>query len=424
MTGNADRERWSVEYNWAGNVAYQAREVARPRSIDALRTLVVNRDQVRALGSRHSFSQVADGPGTLVSLEELPDEIAVNGRQVVVPAATRYGVLAEFLASRELALPNMASLPHISVAGAVATATHGSGDGNGCLSTSVAGVEMVTASGGLRTVWRGDPEFAGSVVALGALGIVTRLTLDVVPAFEVRQQVYVEVPWQDVVAELDTVFASAYSVSVFTDWAGPAQVWVKSLEEVSLPFKPADGPVHMLAGESVAAVTEQGGVPGPWLDRLPHFRLGHKPSAGAELQSEYLLPRESAADALGRLREMAPSITPLLQISELRTVAADNLWLSPAYGRDVLGVHFTWKLDVPGVTAVLPAIEAALLPLGARPHWGKVFHTTEVASIYPQWTDFAELRSHHDPKGKFTNLLLDRLSQRGSTGDSVGPRFR
>lgn len=398
-----------MEHNWAGNVAYQAREIARPRTVEALRSLVAGRDRVRALGSRHSFSEVADGPGTLVSLEELPDEITVSGQQVSVPAATRYGVLAEFLQERGLALPNMASLPHISVAGAVATGTHGSGDANGCLSTSVVGLELVTASGGLRTVWRGDPEFAGSVVALGALGIVTRVMLTVRPTFEVRQQVYVDVPWDDVVAELDPVFASGYSVSVFTDWAGPAQVWVKSLDDVTLPFKPADGPVHMLAGESVAAVTEQGGVPGPWLDRLPHFRLGHKPSAGAELQTEYLLPRESAAEALARLRAMASRITPLLQISELRTVAADNLWLSPASGRDVLGVHFTWKLDVPGVTAALPAIEAALLPLGARPHWGKVFHTTEIAPLYPQWTHFAELRSHHDPKGKFANPFLDRL---------------
>lgn len=401
-----------MEHNWAGNVAYSAREVARPRSIARLQALVADRDRVRALGSRHSFSEVADGPGTLVSLEELEDEITISGQQVTVPAATRYGVLAEFLQSHGLALPNMASLPHISVAGAVATATHGSGDELGCLSTSVAGLELVTASGGLRTVWRGDPEFAGSVVALGGLGVVTRLTLNVRPAFEVRQQVYVDVPWPAVVDELDSVFASGYSVSVFTDWAGPAQVWVKSLDEVTLPFKPAEGPVHMLAGESVAAVTEQGGVPGPWLDRLPHFRLGHKPSAGAELQSEYLLPRESAVTALARLRSMAARITPLLQISELRTVAADNLWLSPAGGRDVLGVHFTWKLDVPGVTAVLPEVEEALLPLGARPHWGKVFHTRDVAPLYPQWTDFAELRSHHDPKGKFTNPLLDRLSSR------------
>lgn len=398
-----------MEHNWAGNIAYQAREVARPRTIDALRSLVAGRDRVRALGSRHSFNEVADGPGTLVSLEELPGEITIGGDQVVVPAAIRYGVLAEFLQERGLALPNMASLPHISVAGAIATATHGSGDANGCLSTAAVGLELVTASGGLRTVWRGDPEFAGSVVALGALGIVTRVMLQVRPSFEVRQQVYVDVPWDDLVAELDPVFASAYSVSVFTDWAGAAQVWVKSLDDVALPFKPADGPVHMLAGESVAAVTEQGGVPGPWLDRLPHFRLGHKPSAGAELQSEYLLPRESAVAALDRLRTMSARITPLLQISELRTVAADNLWLSPAGGRDVLGVHFTWKLDVPGVTAVLPEIEAALLPLGARPHWGKVFHTTEITSLYPQWTHFAELRSHHDPRGKFTNPFLDRL---------------
>jgi alditol oxidase len=398
-----------VERNWSGNVAYQAREIARPRTVEALRSLVAGRERVRALGSRHSFSEVADGPGTLVSLEDLPAEITVSGDRVTVPAATRYGVLAEFLQSQGLALPNMASLPHISVAGAVATATHGSGDANGCLSTSVAGLELVTASGGLRGVWRGDPEFAGSVVALGALGVVTTVTLDVRPAFEVRQRVYVDVPWETAVAELDTVFASGYSVSMFTDWAGPAQVWVKSLDEVSLPFTPAEGPVHMLAGESVAAVTEQGGVPGPWLDRLPHFRLGHKPSAGAELQSEYLLPRESAVDALTRLRSMAARITPLLQITELRTVAADSLWLSPAGGRDVLGVHFTWKLDVPGVTAVLPDIEAALVPLGARPHWGKLFHTKDVAALYPRWTDFAELRAHHDPKGKFTNGFLDRF---------------
>jgi xylitol oxidase len=352
---------------------------------------------------------VADGPGTLVSLEELPDEITVTGTQANVPAGIRYGVLAEFLQSKGLALANMASLPHISVAGAVATATHGSGDALGCLSTEVVGLELVTAAGGLRTVWRGDPEFAGSVVALGALGIVTRVVLDVRPTFDVRQQVYVDVPWASVTGELDTIFASGYSVSVFTDWAGPAQVWVKSLSPVDLPFTLAEGPVHMLAGESVAAVTEQGGVPGPWLDRLPHFRLGHKPSAGAELQSEYLLPRSSALPALARLRDMAPRITPLLQISELRTVAEDNLWLSPAYGRDVLGIHFTWKLDVPGVTGLLPDIEAALLPLGARPHWGKLSRVTETQALYPQWTHFAELRAHHDPKGKFANPFLDRL---------------
>jgi xylitol oxidase len=401
-----------VEQNWAGNITYRAREILRPRTVDALREVVADREHVRALGSRHSFNDLADGPGTLVSLEELPDEIVVTGDQASVPAGIRYGVLAEFLQARGLALANMASLPHISVAGAIATGTHGSGDGNGCLSTSVAGLELVTASGGLRTLWRGDPEFAGSVVALGALGVVTRVVLDVRPAFEVRQQVWVDVPWSSVVGELDAVFASGYSVSVFTDWTGPAQVWVKSTETASLPFEAtaAPGPVHMLAGESVAAVTEQGGVPGPWLDRLPHFRLGHKPSAGAELQSEYLVPRDSAVEALKRVRDMASRVAPLLQITELRTVAADQLWLSPACGRDVLGIHFTWKLDVPGVSALLPDLESALLPLGARPHWGKLFHTKHLSPRYPRWTDFTELRAHHDPKNKFTNDYTTTLT--------------
>ncbi len=401
-----------MEYNWAGNVAYRAREVVRPRTVTALQELVASRERVRALGSRHSFNDLADGPGTLVSLEELPAEITVTGDRVVVPAGVRYGVLAEFLESKGLALPSMASLPHISVAGAIATGTHGSGDANGCLSTSVAGLELVTASGALRQVWRGDPEFAGSVVALGALGVVTRVTLDVRPTFEVRQQVYVDVPWEALLGELDAVFASGYSVSAFTYWTSRTHVWVKSTGEATFPFpaKPADGPVHMLPGESVTAVTEQGGVPGPWLDRLPHFRLGHKPSAGAELQSEYLLPRSSAQEALTRLSAMAPAITPLLQVTELRTVAADNLWLSPSTGHDSIAIHFTWKPDVLGVMALLPDIEAALLPLGARPHWGKVFHTEEIAPLYPRWSDFTELRTHHDPKGKFTNAFLDRLS--------------
>lgn len=399
----------TVENNWAGNITYSASEILRPRSVAELRELVESRPHIRALGTRHSFNELADSPGALVSLADLPAEITLDGQRVSVPAAVRYGVLAQFLQDRGLALPNLASLPHISVAGAIATGTHGSGDRNGCLSTSVAGLELVTAAGAVRQVWRGDPEFAGSVVALGALGVVTGVTLDVRPTFAVSQQVYVDVPWSP--DTVDEVLASGYSVSVFTNWTGPVQVWVKHTGEPVLPVPatPATEPLHMLAGEAVTAVTEQGGVPGPWLDRLPHFRLGHKPSAGAELQSEYLLPRTAVAQALTRLRRLAPAIAPLLQISEIRSIAADDLWLSGAYGRDTVAVHFTWRLAPSGVAAVLPTIEEQLLPLGARPHWGKVFATTDLAAQYPKWTDFAELRAHHDPTGKFTNAFLDRL---------------
>lgn len=405
----------AVEHNWAGNVAYTAAEITRPTSVDEVRSVVAAAPRVRALGSRHSFNDVADTPGVLVSLEALPADPVLGDGRVTVSAGVRYGVLASWLAERGLALANLASLPHISVGGAVATGTHGSGDRNGCLSTAVAALEIVGADGESRRVERGEPEFAGSVVALGALGVVTRVTLDVLPAFSVAQAVYPGVPWDAVLDDLDGVFGRGYSVSLFTDWTGDAlrQVWVKSLDappEELFGVRPAREPLHMLPGESVAAVTEQGGAPGPWLDRLPHFRLGHKPSAGAELQSEYLVPREAAVAALTRMRGLADRVAPLLQVTELRTVAADELWLSGAYGRDVLAVHFTWRLDPAGVGAVLPEIEAALLPLGARPHWGKCFATTEVAASYPRWADFMALRAHHDPTEKFSNPYLNRLT--------------
>lgn len=406
-----------MEHNWAGNFAYTATRIARPATVAELRRVVADNARVRALGSRHSFNDIADTTGVLVSLDALPADLVLDGNQVSVSAGTRYGILAEALAEHGRALPNLASLPHISIAGAIATATHGSGVRNGCLATAVSAVELVDASGALRRIARGDEEFPGSVVALGALGVVTRVTVDTLPAFQVRQDVYPDVPWSAVLADLDAVLASGYSVSLFTDWTGDrlSQVWIKSTDTVPpadlYGARPSPVPLHMIPGESVSAVTEQGGVPGPWLDRLPHFRLGHKPSSGQELQSEYLVPRDSAVTALTRLRALGERIAPLLHVSEIRAVAADDLWLSGAYGHDVLAIHFTWRLAPTQVARLLPDLESALLPLGARPHWGKCFAATarDLAPRYPRWTDFAELRRRHDPNGKFGNTYLDRV---------------
>ncbi|MPZ83566.1 MAG: FAD-binding protein [Actinophytocola sp.] len=404
-----------MERNWAGNLTYSATEFVRPASIAEIQRVVADNPRVRALGSRHSFNDVADTAGVAVSPEALPPDVVVEGSTVTVSAGTRYGVLAAVLEERGLALANLASLPHISVGGAVATGTHGSGVRNGCLSTSVAAVELVGADGTLRRTSRGDQEFAGSVVALGALGVVVRVTLDVRTTFAVRQDVYPDVPWAPVLADLDAVLACGYSVSLFTTWTGPLQVWVKSTDTTPpadvYGASPSPVPLHMIAGESVEAVTEQGGVPGPWLDRLPHFRMGHKPSSGEELQTEYLVPRDRAVEALTRVRAMGERVAPLLHVTEIRTIAADELWLSGAHGRDAVAVHFTWHLDPAGVFAVLPDIEAALLPLGARPHWGKCFTATarDLAPLYPRWTDFAELRREHDPSDKFGNAYLDRV---------------
>lgn len=416
-----------VERNWAGNVTYRAERVARPAGVEELQELVSAAERVRALGSRHSFTDLTDTDGVLVSLSQLRHEPADESthepaldeaaRTVTVAAGQDYGTVAAAIEARGWALANLASLPHISVAGAVATGTHGSGDGLGSLAAAVAAVELVGPDGELRTVARGDAGFEGSVVALGALGIVTRLTLDVEPSYTMRQDVYTEMPWHVVESEFDAITSAADSVSLFTrlDHRGVLQVWCKS-RSVEAPddlcgSPRATGPLHMLDGAPTESVTDQSGTAGAWLDRLPHFRREFTPSRGEELQSEYLVDRSAALDALAALRRLEPRLAPVLQNVEIRTVAADDLWLSSSFHRPTVGFHFTWLLDEPGVYAVLPAIEAALLPLGARPHWGKCFvaRNDDLAPLYPRWDDFRQLRVSADPQGKFGNAFLDKV---------------
>ncbi|RGC66128.1 putative xylitol oxidase [Micromonospora sp. MW-13] len=416
--GPADRAPGVPGHNWAGNVRYAAARRHRPSTVTELRRLVAAGDRVRAVGTGHSFNRFGDTTGDLVSLAGLPPTVEVDRvrRTVTVAAAVRYGDLAIRLHAAGYALPTMASLPHISVAGAVATATHGSGVGIGNLATAVAALELVTADGDLLTVRRdadGD-RFAGMVVALGALGVVTRVTLDLVPAFEVRQYVRLGLPR----AALDEAFVSAYSVSLFTDWRGGriGQVWRKQLADAPPPeagwlgTTTAAGPVHPVPGMPAESCTAQLGEPGPWHERLAHFRLGFTPSSGDELQSEYHLPRAAAADALAALDPVADRIAAVLQVCELRTVAADELWLSPQYRRDSVAVHFTWTADADAVAPVLAEVEARLAPFAPRPHWGKVFtlDPAAVAAAYPRHADFLALLRTLDPAGKFRTALLDR----------------
>jgi xylitol oxidase len=384
-----------------------------------LQELVASHRHVRALGSRHCFTDIADTEGVLVSLANLPHEVELDEshRSVRVGGGVLYGRVAEALHAGGWALANMASLPHISVAGAVATGTHGSGDRNRSLSAAVSAVEVVGPSGETYRLQRGSADFEGSVVALGALGIVTGLTLDIEPTFEVRQDVYTDLPWHVVEQSFDEITAGAYSVSLFTDWVADSvqQLWLKNRGAAPqadfFGAVPATTTLHMLRGGAAESVTEQGGVVGPWHERLPHFRMAFTPSRGEELQSEYFVPRRRAQEAFAALRRLGLRMAPLLQIGEIRTIARDDLWLSGAYGEDVVGLHFTWIRDVPGVYAVLPAIEAELLPLGARPHWGKCFAATrgQLAAVHPRLGDFQDLRKKIDPDGKFGNAFLDRV---------------
>lgn len=417
----------SAGTNWAGNLSYRASRMVRPTSIDELREVLAGDGPFRVLGSRHSFNDIADTEGTLIETAGLPVVIDASSAPGVVRIAgsPRYGELASALHEGGLALGNLASLPHISVAGAVATGTHGSGDRIGSLASAVRAIAFITATGESSTLSRGDAEFAGAVVNLGALGVVTGLELDVEPTYDVAQTVYERPSWDAVLAEYDAVTALGSSVSIFTTWASTDradQLWVKRRLPVEtdaaasaaliarLGATEATVARHPLPGMAADACTTQLGEAGPWHERLPHFRLDFTPSAGEELQSEYLVPRADAAAALEAMRRLAAQIAPLLQVCEVRSVSADELWLSPAYGTDVVGIHFTWKREQSAVEALLPTIEAAL-PETARPHWGKVFtlDADEVRRRYPRWTDFAALRERFDPDGRFRNAYTARL---------------
>ncbi len=402
--------------NWAGNIVYTPRELHRPRSLDALRALVAESARVRVLGSGHSFNEIAepgDG-GVLLSLAGLEQEIDVDtaARTVRVGGGVRYAELARVVHGRGLALPNMASLPHISVAGSVATGTHGSGVDNGSLAAPVRAVELVTADGSTVTITRGEDRFEGAVTALGALGVVTALTLDLEADFEVEQYVFTELPLDGL--DFEAVAGASYSVSLFTDWRAPGfrQVWLKRRTDQARPdfpwAAPATEAMHPVPGMPAVNCTEQFGVPGPWHERLPHFRADFTPSSGEELQSEYLLPRPYALDALRSLDAIRGIVAPVLQVCEVRTIAADTQWLSPAYGRDSVAFHFTWVADTAAVLPVVRRVEAALNPYGARPHWGKAFALPAdvVRGRYPRLADFAALTAFLDPSKKFTNAFV------------------
>jgi xylitol oxidase len=404
--------------NWAGNVVFAAKQVHRPTSVDEVRRLVSAGGPLRVLGSGHSFNRMADTDGDLISLASLPRVVSVSGdrRSVRIDGGIRYGELAPLLHAQGLALHNTASLPHISVAGAIATATHGSGARNANLATAVSSIELITGAGDPVTIDRDGPDFPGVVVHLGALGVVTALTLDVQPTFDVRQYVYDDIPRASIEQHLPEMLADGYSVSLFTDWTGPDanMAWFKRLADDPMSgdwfgAHPADGPRHPVPGMPPANSTEQAGVPGPWHARLPHFRMEFTPSSGEELQSEYHVARSDALAAIDAVAAIREQVAPVVQVTEIRSIAADPLWLSPNYERDSVALHFTWIADTDAVLPVVAAVEAQLAPLAARPHWGKVFTTppATLRTLFPRLGDFASLVAAYDPAGVFRNSWLD-----------------
>lgn len=410
-------ETHAPERNWAGNYTYRAEKLHRPTTIEQVREIVANAASVHVLGSRHSFNDIADS-SELISLENLPADVVVDheAQTVSLGGGVKYGNLVKTLNDEGVALHTLASLPHISVAGAVATATHGSGVTCGNLGTAVAGLEIVTSSGEIIKASRGDPDFDGLVVGLGALGAVTRISLDVQPAYEVKQRVFEGLSWKALYDHFDEITSCGYSVSIFTRWGETNdQVWVKSrtdepdrVEGDIFGVGAATVDRHPIVELDPTPCTPQLGRPGLWSDRLPHFRMSYTPSSGEEIQSEYLFPRRHAMGAIEAVRALADGIRPILQVSEIRRVAADRLWMSMNYEEDSVGIHFTWKREPDAVQQMVAQIEDALTPFEARPHWGKIFHAdaAAIALLYKRHSDFVRLVERLDPRGAFRNSWL------------------
>lgn len=409
--------------NWAGNLTYSTDRVLEASTVEEVRSILRGNDKLKVLGTRHCFNTIADSRHALLSLKGMQEmTLDPASRTVTVGAGVKYGQLGPYLDSRGFALHNLASLPHISVAGACTTATHGSGEKNGNLSTAVQAIELVTATGDVVKLSRDShaTEFAGAVVGLGALGVVTRVTLRVEPTYQVRQVVYEDLPLRQMQDHFDEIESAGYSVSLFTDWRGKkiSEVWIKSRVDAARPFsapqeffdaKLAHRNLHPIIGLFAENCTEQLGVPGRWYDRLPHFRMGFTPSAGKELQTEYLLPRRHAVEAVLAVERLQDQVSPHLLISEIRAIAADDLWMSMSYAQPSVAIHFTWKPDWPAVRAVLPVIERELGPFEPRPHWGKLFtmSAAELHSRYQKLEDFRKLAARFDPARKFGNDFLN-----------------
>lgn len=410
----------AVSYqNWSGAYTYSAPHSVHPASLDELRRIVAAAPKVHAVGSRHCYNGIADSP-VMISLDRMPMTVEIDraAMTVTVNGAMRYIELARELEAAGLALHNTASLPHVTVAGAVATATHGSGDRNKNLASAVAGLEFVTSDGEIAWVARDDADFEGMVVHLGALGVVTRVALDIQPSFRMRQDVFLDLAWDTVYEQFDDIFGGAYSVSIFTDYGATAnQLWIKQRlpsgddgKQVASVFGARLAPVQMHPAHhrDSFACTEQLGIPGPWSERLPHFHPGGIGDTGEEMQAEYIVAREHAVAAIRTLRSLSELTAPYMLIAEVRTVAADSLWLSSSYRQDSVCLHYTFVRDFEIPKKVLPVIEEALAPFQPRPHWGKLFAGTaaDLAPRYPRIDDFRALADRLDPRGAFRNAFL------------------
>lgn len=414
-------------FNWAGNYEYSTDKIHYPKTIEEVQQVIRACKKIKVLGTRHSFNGIGDSNNNLLSLRDLAAKFSLDKKSMFVNigAGIRYGQLSQYLHEHGYALHNLGSLPHISIAGACVSATHGSGVSNGILASAVSEIEFINSEGDVMMLSRekDGENFHGAVVNLGGIGVVTNLTLDIQPTFDITQYVYQHLPQEALYSDIDKILSSGYSVSLFTDWKRKNfnQVWIKikteeNKNDSTLPVsdffgaKPATKNLHPIIELPAENCTQQMGIVGPWHERLPHFRMNFTPSSGEELQSEYFVPREYGLNAITAMFELSDQISPYIQVSEIRTIDEDKFWMSPCYKQPSLAIHFTWTQNWAVVSKLLPIIEEKLEPFFARPHWAKLFTISplRLKSLYEKLPDFQKLLTRYDPQGKFRNDFLNR----------------
>ena len=410
--------------NWATNIQFQADAFVMPETIEQLQVAVHRATQVKVVGAGHSFNQIADTTGTLVSLARLPKQLDIDpvNQTATISGGMTYNEIAPALHEAGFGLPNLSSTPHVTVIGACMTATHGSGNGNKVLADCVSAVEIVTADGELVRLSRAanGEKFPGMVVSLGALGVVARLTLDLVPTYFMQHEYYRQLPLDQLLTYFDAMAGSGYSVSLGSRWQSDVAELVLVRRHLpnghALPvpadfFGAAPATTDLFDGYQQGVITYAGnGIPGPWYERLPFFNVRSTIRGENERQSEYFVHRDHTVDALAAVRAIGPRMANIIKVCEIRTIAADDIWLSPAYEQDSLAIHFSWVGKDVEIMELLPTLEQALAPFAPRPHWGKMFTMApEVLQAgFPKMDDFRALVEAFDPAGNFRNQFIEK----------------
>jgi L-gulonolactone oxidase len=421
--------------NWAGNQRCVPTQVHRPRFTDdvaaIVRTAAAAGERVKVIGGAHSFTDTAMTDGHLLSLDLMNQILSVNGTDVTVQAGIRLRDLNDQLFERGLAMPNLGDINVQSIAGATSTATHGTGLAYGNLATTIVGLEIVTGDGTiLRADEHHEPELLRVArVGLGALGIVTEVTLRCVPAFNLRAVETIE-PLADVIADFGGVMRSTDHVEFY--WMpGARRCQVKRNTRTDDPARPqpklayvrdkwigenlAFGTVCRVGrrfpslAPKVAKLVTSAAAERDLVDRSD--RIFCSPRHVHFLEMEYGVPFDAIPDAIGRIGRLVASLPfpPLFPI-EVRASAADDIPLSTAHGRESGWIAVHQYVGAP-YEAYFQGVEQIMNDYNGRPHWGKMHYQSSLtlAHRYPEWDTFASWRSKLDPAGTFRNAYVDRV---------------